>query len=373
MREELLRRLEPYRGEERTLVASQDTEDIIRGIDRWHRQYGHQYDAVSSFFAGRTARETGDRIFRFLKRYVEYRIETDARQTLKTPAAILATGHGDCKHYALFAGGVLDSLARTGQQRIPWSFRFASYRWYDETPQHVFVVLFPGTSREIWLDPVLARYDQKKPYTHATDTKMALVGISGVKKDAQIAGLKDFLKKGKTVVLKVAAAPSRAAFLGLVTLNVFGLGTKLWAVWQKNPASMKNWWAGLGGQIDKLVSAAEKGSKKRKILGDTVGEVTVGSVIIAAAPVLTAVLDLLKKNNQEAGEIEAAARGGLDIRAREAMMEEVQPEVIDEARQELIERKVEESSGTPARRQAIGTGALVAAGALVFLLVSRRR
>ena len=47
---EMLRRLEPYRGRERTIAAAQDTEDIIRGIERWHEKYRHQYDAVSSFF-----------------------------------------------------------------------------------------------------------------------------------------------------------------------------------------------------------------------------------------------------------------------------------------------------------------------------------
>lgn len=366
---EMLRRLEPYRGDERTIAAAQDTEDIIRGIERWHEKYRHQYDAVSSFFQGRTARETGEKIFRFLKGNVEYRIETDARQTLKTPAAILATGHGDCKHYALWAGGVLASLASTGRQRIPWSFRFASYRWYDETPQHVFIVLYPGTQREIWIDPVLSRFDQKKPYTHATDLQMALIGISGVSKSAQISGIKDILKKGKTVVLKVYAAPSRAAFLGLVALNVFGLASKLMTVWAKNPASLKNWWAGLGGEIDKLVKTAEKGAQKKRILG------AVGSVegtIAAAAPVLIAVIDLFRRNDIPAQDIEAAGRGGLDVRARAAALEEVEPEVIDQVRADLIERRVAEEAGTAETGRKVPVALLVGGAAVLFMALRKR-
>jgi len=370
-REELLRRLEPYRGKAETLVASQDTGDIIHGMQRWHKQYSRQYDAVSSLFKGRTPRETAENVFSFLKRNVEYRIETDERQTLKTPAAIIATGHGDCKHYSLFAGGIFDSLTQTGQQRIPWAFRFASYKWYDETPQHVFIVLYPGTDREIWVDPVLSRFDQKKPYTHATDKKMALVGISGVKKDAQISGIKDVLKKGKQVVLKVAAAPSRAAFLGLVSLNVFGLGTKMLTVWRKNPASMRNWWEGLGGAIDALVKAAEKGGTKRRILGASVGDVTVASVIVAAAPVLTALIDLFRRNDIETGDIEAAARGGLDVRAKDAALEVVGPDAVDDARDELIERRIIDSAA-PSIRPGVPVAILVAGGALLILATRRK-
>lgn len=369
-REELLRRLDPYRGNAETLVASQDTVDIMAGIARWHKQYRRQYDAVSSFFKGRTPRETGENIFRFLKRNVEYRIETDERQTLKTPAAILATGHGDCKHYALFASGILDSLAATGQQRIPWAFRFASYRWYDETPQHVFIVLFPGTNREIWLDPVLSRYDQKKPYTHATDKKMALVGISGVHTSAQISGIKDTLRKGKNVVLKVAAAPSRAAFLGLVSLNVFGLGTKMLAVWRKNPASMRNWWEGLGGAINALVKAAEKGATKKKILG-SIGSVE--AVVAAAAPVLVALIDLFKRNDIPSSDIEAAASGGLDFRAKEAALEIVEPGVEDEAKADLIERRVVDSGSPATGRAGMNVGVLVAGAAIVLLVAMRKK
>ena len=374
-RAELLQRLEPYQGRDETIVASQDTGDIMQGMARWHKEYGRQYDAVSSFFLGKTPRETAANVFDFLKKNVTYQIDTDERQTLKTPAAILATGHGDCKHYALFAGGIFDSLTKTGQQRIPWAFRFASYRWYDETPQHVFVVIYPGTSREIWVDPVLGRFDQKKPYQHASDHKMALVGISGIHKSARISGIRDVLKKGKQVVLKVYAAPSRAAFLSLVSLNVFGLGSKILTVWTNNPASLRNWWEGLGGAIDALVKAATKGGTKRRILGPgaSLGEVTVASVIVAAAPVLIAVIDLFKRNNIPTEDIEAAARGGLDVRARDAAMEIVDEDEAERVKAELIERRVTESGSQAPARGGIPTVALVAGGALVLLLVMRKR
>jgi hypothetical protein len=159
--QELLRNLEPYRNIRQTIVENQGTGDIINGIQNWHKRYGHQYDAISKQFVGRTPRETRRNIFNFLKQNISYKIESENLQTLKTLAAIIAQGYGDCKHYALFIGGVLDSLTRQSIQRIPWAFRFASYSWFDETPGHVFVVMYPGTKNEIWIDPVLPAYDQK--------------------------------------------------------------------------------------------------------------------------------------------------------------------------------------------------------------------
>jgi len=367
---ELLGRLEPYRGEERTLVPHQDTSDIMDGMARWHKKYRHHYDAIAGQFLGRTERETAKNVYEFLKRHVSYIIESDAKQTLKTPAAIIATGHGDCKHYALFTAGILDALATLGLQRTPWAFRFASYKWYDETPQHVFVVLNPGTKREIWVDPVLSRFDQRKPYTHAIDNRMALVGISGVNAPAQVAGLKDLFQKGKQVVLKVYAAPSRAAFLGIVRLNVFGLANKLYTIWQNNPASLKNWWAGLGGEINKLTDVIEAGRKKPRVDPGSVGK-SVGidpgtaAVIAAAAPVMTALIGLFQQNNLDASDIRAAAEYEMNQRAQNAAGWEIAPEVIDDRRADSITNQMQAREG--------GTNwALIGAAGLAIILLLRK-
>lgn len=371
-RAELLGRLAPYRGNEKILVRQQDTADIMRGIAEWHKKYSSHYDGISAIFLGRDAKETARRVFDFLKGNVNYIIEGDDRQTLKTPAAIIAQGHGDCKHYSLFIGGILDSLARLGLQRTPWAFRFASYRWYDETPQHVFVVLNPGTRNEIWVDPVLSRFDQRKPYTHAIDKKMALVGISGVQAPAQISGLKDILKKGKKVVLKVYAAPSRGAFLGIVRLNVFGLANKLYTVWQKNPASLKNWWAKFGGEINKLTDVIEAGRKKPRIdrapasaaVGIDPGTAT---VIAAAAPILSQLIGLFQKNNLPTSDIQAAAEFELNRRAQNAAGWELVPEEISEGRADAVRQELTDQTGRP-----VPWGIIAAGGLLLFFAVRKK-
>ena len=158
----LMGRLGPFQNRREMLTAEQSTGDIIDAILEAHRRHAGDYSKISSFFNAGSRRATARKIFNFLKNNIRYVIEPGSKQTVKSPAAILATGYGDCKHYSLFAGGVLQNLG------IPFAYRFASYKLFDKQPQHVFVVVNPGTSNEIWIDPVVGDFDYKKPYSYAT-------------------------------------------------------------------------------------------------------------------------------------------------------------------------------------------------------------
>lgn len=178
----LLGKLKPF--ENKTVLVSnyQDSADIIQEIIKAHRNYNDEYDKISPSFWKGSVKATSKYIFDFLKKNVDYDIEPDTKQTVKSPAAIIAQGYGDCKHYSLFAAGILDSLRRSGKP-IKWSYRFANYKLFSRTPHHVFVVVNPKTKHEIWIDPVLEFFDNKKAYINATDKNykdMALYSISGV-------------------------------------------------------------------------------------------------------------------------------------------------------------------------------------------------
>jgi hypothetical protein len=314
----ILSALPPYRAKVVTLEKNQDTDDIVRGMLSYHKKYAEDYDKIGPLFLGSTPRQTLRNVFTYLKNNVRYVIEPETRQTLKSPAAIVATGQttgSDCKNYSLFIAGVLDAINRTGKQKIPFAFRFASYKWYDEQPQHVFIVAFPGTKQETWIDPVLPQFDQRKQYNHATDKKMALVGISGT--GAQVAGLKDIFGKIKNAVLTVAAAPSRAAFLTAVSLNVLKVAEKLRAVQIKSPANLQKWWQNLGGNYAKLLEVIDKGMSRRNV--GKIGEpVSISAIITAAAPVIVALIKLLKSENIDSYELEGAANAGINARANDA-------------------------------------------------------
>jgi hypothetical protein len=363
---DILSKLPPYRAKVVTLVSHQDINDIVSGMMRTHRQYAADYDIIATDFLGRTPRQTLQNVFNFLKANVRYKIEPEDRQSLKSPAAIVATGQttgSDCKNYALFIGGVADAITRSGKQKIPVAYRFASYRWYDEQPQHVFIVAFPGTNSEMWIDPVLSHFDQRKKYNHATDKKMALVGISGTQSPAQVGALKDVFGKIKNAVLTVAAAPSRAAFLSMVSLNVLKVAEKLRAVQLKSPANLQKWWQNLGGNYAKLLEVIDKGMTRRNV--GQVGEVGTAAIITAAAPVIVALISLLKNEGISSYELEGAANAGINERAQDAALPYDQQALLDAQQYQAGENAVMSNN---TKNIAIIGGAAV----LAYLLLKKK-
>lgn len=398
------------------LTNDQSTGDIITAILDAHKRHASDYAKISSFFNAGSNRDTARKIYNFLKGNVKYVIEPGSKQTVKSPSAILAQGYGDCKHYSLFAGGILQNLG------IPFAYRFASYRVFNKEPQHVFVVVNPGTSNEIWIDPVLNKFDQKKAYTYATDRKpMALYSISGVgataqqkaalkaakaaKKSAPTKAAKQaaktevkaarkaagrttgqVLKKGAKAVLKVAAAPVRNSFLLLVDINFAGLGTKLSKAWDKAPTKVTHFWEGFGGKIDALKKAWEKGSKKKRIFGDDsyIG-VAPAAAAASAAPILVKVADFLKSVGIEPAELVQIGKDALNAKAQELAKKALEPKAAKEATNiDTADQLFDEESApsmeitqTPAFSEKVATGKpnflpLILGGAAVLYFVTRK-
>lgn len=404
----IMGRLEPFKNKQTMLVAEQSTGDIIDAITEAHRLHAPDYSQISAFFKAPTKRETAKRIFNFLKKNVKYVIEPGNRQTVKSPAAILATGHGDCKHYALFAGGILQNLG------IPFAYRFSSYRIFDKQPQHVFVVVNPGTSNEIWIDPVLREFDYKKPYNYAIDKNMALYSISGigatkeqkarlkqakaskkaaptkvakkaakqeVKAAREAAGrtVKQTLKKGAKVVLKVAAAPVRNAFLALVALNFGGLANKIKKGWEKAPTKISHFWEGAGGKMQALKNAFEKGSKKKRIFGDdAIGAAPAAATAAAAAPLLVKVADVLKSIGIEPAELVQLGKDALNQKAQELAKQALEPKAAKEAQNIDVAEQVFQTETVAPVATTTTTGKpnflpLILGGAAVLYFVTRKK
>jgi len=178
----VLQKLAPFTNFKKVLIDDQNTNDIIQGILDNHDNYQNEYDKISEMFIGDNEVETANNVFDFLKQNVPYYIEPIEKQTLRSPSAILSMKIGaDCKSYASFIIGIMSSLNRKGIFLVPLAYRFASYRYDTKEPQHVFAVLYPSTKNEIWVDPVLAQFDQRKEPTFIKDKKikMALIAMSG--------------------------------------------------------------------------------------------------------------------------------------------------------------------------------------------------
>jgi hypothetical protein len=342
----VLGKLNPYKGSSVKIVSDQDTDDIINSICKAHNLYADDYKKIALYFKGDNYRKTAKKIYDFLKKNVKYKIESSEKQTVKSPAAIVAEGStvgGDCKHYSLFSGGILQQL------KIPFSYRFASYKLLDKIPGHVFTVINPGTENEIWIDPVLSYFDYKKPYTYSTDRKMAIYSVSGIgatkaekkqakqeKKSARQAAGKTLgqkIKKGAKAVLKVAGAPARAAFLLLVTENFANLAKKYADAWQRDPSSLKKHWEEIGGKIDALKKAWEKGSKKKRIFGDddSIGAAPLAAAVAAAAPIIAKAGEFLKKIGIDPADIVEIGKQAVNDKAQELTKKLLQPKAAKEA------------------------------------------
>ena len=112
-------------------------------------------------------------------------------------------------------------------------------------------------------------------------------------------------KKGKLNVKKIALAPTRGAFLTLVKLNIFKLADKLAKVYGKNKNAVLSLWLRFGGQPDKLIKAINTKKTRIASIGDLAG---IAAIIGAAAPILVAVIQLFKKENVPANDIETATK-----------------------------------------------------------------
>lgn len=330
-----------YAGKKKMLVADQSTGDIIQAILDAHEKYKDQYDVISSYFKGYSNEQTARNIFDFLKNNIRYVIEREDKQIVRSPSAILHQAISDCKCYALFAGGICDSLG------IPFCFRFSSYRPNQKNPQHVFCVINPDTKNEIWCDPVLSYFNYKKPYYYKLDKKprkMAVYSISGIGATKKKGLLKKaagkyvkVLKKGVKGVMKVSAAPARNAYLELVKLNVAGLGNKTWIAYQKAPGKLKNFWESIGGRINSLVKAAEKGHTRKRIFGTY--DVAIGfapaALLATAAPIVAGFTKFLKSIGVDPKELVNVAKDAVNKKAQELIANQVEKvESVQEQYQE---------------------------------------
>jgi len=192
----LLSKLDSFKNNQKIISYDQTTNDIINAILKQHNKSERDYDKLFYFFDCGNYYDTAKKVFNFLKKNIQYQIEPDELQTVKTPAAILATKNGDCKHMSLFIAGILDSYRRNTGEIFDLSYRFAAYDG-SRTPEHVFVVINPGSKNEIWCDAVLDNFNEKKEPNFYKDKKiqnMALMALSGINQQAQMNGVFDFLK-----------------------------------------------------------------------------------------------------------------------------------------------------------------------------------
>lgn len=282
-----------YKGEKKLLVENQNVNDIIGQLLEHHKEHRNEYDKISSFFIRDNEQKTLKAIFDFLKKNVDYVVETTENQRLKTPSAIVHTGKttgSDCKNYSLFINGITDSLNRKKVFNIPFCYRFSSYRFLDTNPQHVFAVAYPNTKKEIWIDPVLNKFNERKKYTYKIDKKpMALYSMSGIdsigrKTKEERKAKRSGRRYGENCTGRAFAKynpvfiTARKSYLLLLRTNFAKMGLKMHYL-LSNPISRKKAlekWCSFGGNAKMLVSTIAKVEKKLRMKGKITGGIGLG-------------------------------------------------------------------------------------------------
>jgi hypothetical protein len=387
----LLGKLTPFSNQRRLLINEQQVKDIVSAMLEAHKTYASEYDKISDNFYSGGAVQTAKKIFEFLKKNIKYTVDSEASQKIMSPSAIISIGKNDCKNYALFIVGILDSLRRKGYFTNKVFYRFASYRLLDRIPHHTFAVVIDDKGNEVFVDPVLSSFNERKTYFHKIDKspKMSLYSVSGIftKKPKPAATAKidtTGITKApaKKIVVKVALAPARGAFLLLVGLNFTGLATKLKQAFVNNKNKVNDFWNNLGGNTNELLRKVEQGALKNRLLGEDVffpSEGQIGVVEAATAVTVTAATPILVKVAQFLASLGIDAKE-LGESAKQILAKQVQ-NIVDKQqdKQQLQDQdfnrnveKIVESAEMPAAQKQNYLPYLIGGGLVIYLISKKK-
>ena len=390
----LLGRLKSFGGNSKMIVRDQQVPDIISAMLSAHKMYAGEYDKISKDFYSGDGVQTAKKLFEFLKKNVQYKIESDKSQRIMSPSAILSLGKNDCKNYALFIMGVLDSLKRKGLINNKIYYRFASYKLLDEIPHHVFAVIQDEEGNEYFIDPVLSTFNERKTYYHKIDKtpNMPLYSVSGIgqtkKKAAAKAAAKAVApvqKEKKKIVLKIALAPARGSFLLLVGLNFMGLATKLKTAFDNRADETQNWWKNLGGNPNELLKKVEQGAKKKRIAATDVefnseGQIgvvatTAAAASATAAPILIKLAEFLSKLGIDVKEVSEVGKRVLAKQVKNVVEKKLQSDSrMEQASQDEVDRIVNQTDNFNADgSKKMNYLPIVIGGAVIIYLISRKK
>lgn len=377
----LLGRLKNYNGFNNMIVKDQQVADIISAMLSCHQIYKSEYDKISKDFFSNNGVQTSKKIFDFLKKNIQYKIEPDTKQRVMSPSAILSIGKNDCKNYALFILGILDSLKRKGLINNKIFYRFASYKILDETPHHVFAVIIDDNGNEVFIDPVLQTFNEKKTYFHKIDklNNMPLYSVSGTHTSKnKISGPMPVVKEKKKIVLNIALAPARGAFLLLVGLNFMGLASKIKKAFDNRADATQNFWKNLGGNPNELLRKVNQGAAKKRILGTDVEFLSEGQVgviatgtaaaSVTAAPILIKVAEFLAKLGIDVKEVAEVGKRVLSSQVKNILEKKLENDAkIERASNEEVNRIVNNSKD----RTTNYVPYLIGAGAVIYLATKK--
>jgi hypothetical protein len=257
----------PFEGIDKVYKSQADNKDIRDLLMSLVPKARKQMKDQAAKFRGRNERDTCKKIFDYLKNNFTY-VADGGEQIIKLPSALLRYKTGDCKSYSLFTSAILENL------KIPYKFVYASYNT-NPVPGHVYVVTESGCI----IDAVYGKFNEEKTptYKYSQNMNVRYMGSidsystnDGGQSSAQNAlgacGNRYRFQQGKAVrgiqgpgFRRIALAPGRGLFLGIVKGNLDGIASKLTKVDQNK---LKKTWENAGGDFSKLQKAIKTGASK---------------------------------------------------------------------------------------------------------------
>jgi len=239
--------------------------------------------------------EAGVKVGQWIRDNIAYKIDPFNEQNIQLPSSILRTRKADCKSLSLLFLSIMEA------QGFNAGFRFASYR-KNKPFTHVYNYICVNKNNFHTFDCCITDLQEQQNYKSKKDMRVnylagtpVMIGedinslskptvnqllsddryMSGVEyigKKKFFKRLKDEIKKtvkGEVKLVKtIALAPARGSFLLLIDVNLRGLARKMADLRAKNPKLYEEFWLKLGGKIDSLNEAVNKGSKKKAFLGE---------------------------------------------------------------------------------------------------------
>jgi len=151
-----------------------NTADIIKTIlfaDQRSAEFVNK-DAVGCL-VGRNEMDTLKNIWSYVKKNHRYTPDKPGWERVQSPGSLKASKKGDCKSFSVMAAALLRALG------FRYKFRFADYKNYDY--EHVYVVAYSASGREIILDAVHDYFNDEVYYQRIMDKlpKAQVGGIAG--------------------------------------------------------------------------------------------------------------------------------------------------------------------------------------------------
>ena len=237
--------------------------------------------------------EAGILTGRWIRQNIKYKLDPFNEQNIQLPSSLLRTKNGDCKSFSLLFLSIMEAAGFSA------GFRFVSYR-KNRPFTHVYNYICFNEKNLFTFDCCIKNLAENQNYINKKDMRvnylagtpvvmgenteginkptlnelmtddryMSISGVDYIGRKKLFPKLKEKIKKGAAIIKTVALAPARGPFLVLLDVNFRGLARKMDKVRAKNPKLFEEFWLKLGGKVDSLNKAVNKGKGKKPFLGE---------------------------------------------------------------------------------------------------------